>query len=58
VTHILGADDADQAHLAGGAVDLHLSYRRHTAAGLDERYARGEITREQYFELKADIASA
>jgi len=30
----------------------------HTAAGLDERYARGEITREQYFELKADIASA
>ena len=25
---------------------------------LDERYARGEITREQYGQLKADIASA
>lgn len=25
---------------------------------LDERYARAEITREQYLQLKADIASA
>jgi putative membrane protein len=24
---------------------------------LDERYARGEITREQYLQLKADIAA-
>jgi putative membrane protein len=32
-------------------------YRRSARDILDERYARGEITREQYGILKSDIAS-
>lgn len=34
------------------------SYRRTARDILDERYARGEISREDYGQLKADIASA
>ncbi len=37
---------------------LNGAARKDASALLDERYARGEVTRTQYLEMKKDIASA